>query len=374
MTVGTAKPSVEYIEDGATILFAVPFQFFNSDELIVLRTTSTVDIGTQPLALGADYTVAGGGGDVGSITLTSPSPLVGATLTIKRHTHRSQLLDYEPGDDFPAESHEEGLDRLEMQIQELEDSAIDAEQVRDIMAATLVAGDGIIITVNDADNTITISTRDAAAFPDCVMLSGDQQTWLGDGTELGAGGLDEQDVKNIVASFIKAGSGITVSYDPVTNLFTVTNDAPGGGSISTEDVQDIVGALLEGANGVTVTYNDAGNTLVIDGGGGTGGGGTTTGTALAVTDENLVENNGHMTLSNGLTEQWGKVNVPANGTPIVYFPVAFVSWANVVGSGGNTDVSSPGNCRITNVTNAGFTVVNNNGDSAENFWWRAIGH
>jgi hypothetical protein len=374
MTVGTTTPRVEYIEDGHTTVHPIPFQFFDHEELLVTRIDGTSDVNNHTLALGVDYTVAGGAGEVGSITKATVGTL-GATLRIQRNTRRSQLLDYEPGDDFPAEMHEEGLDRLEMQIQELADGALSVENVRDIIGRTLVAGNGIQIVVNDEANTITISTIAADALidglPDCVMLSGDQQTWDGT-TGTGSGGLSEEDVQDIVADMIKAGASISVAYDDASNTFTITNTSPGGGGgggLDAEGVMDVVAGMLSAGTGIDLNYNDAGNALEIAATGGGGGGG-----GLSVSNQNLVANGGHVTLSNGLILQWGKVDVPGDGTPTVYFPVPYTAFAIPVGSGGYFGPDQPDNCRIFQVSLSNFKVVNNDGDHpTAPFWWISIG-
>jgi hypothetical protein len=374
MTVGTTPPRAEYIEDGVTLVHAIPFQFFLPDEIVVTRLDPP-DVAGGPIAdanehiltLGTDYTVAGGAGDVGSITKTGTGT-VGATLRIQRYTHRSQLMDYEPGDDFPAEMHEEALDRLEMQIQELEDRTLTAEDVRDLIGKTLVAGPGIQIVVNDALNTITISTLDAANFPDCLMLSGDQQAWEGVGDPTGAGGLSEEDVEDIVASLIQAGAGISVTYNDDGNIVTIANTAPGGaegGALTTEDVQDIVAAFIHAGTGVTVTYDDTGNILTIDAAGGGGSG-------LTVADSTLAGATGHYKLSDGFMFQWGVTSIPANSSPKIFYEEAFTSFGVPSGSGGHTGTANPNNIRIVSSALDGFTVCNNDPDPA-NFYWHAMG-
>jgi hypothetical protein len=374
MTVGTATPRVDYVENGVTTFHPVPFQFFDPDELVVTRIDAPdveggpiSDANEHVLVLGADYTVAGGAGDVGSIT-KSTGGIAGATLKIQRYTHRSQLAHYEPGDDFPAAVHEEALDRLEMQIQELEERTLTAEDVRDLIGKTLVAGPGIQIVVNDALNTITISTLDAANFPDCLMLSGDQQAWEGVGDPTGAGGLSEEDVEDIVASLIQAGAGISVVYDDAGNIVTITNTAPGGaegGALTTEDVQDIVAAFIHAGTGVTVTYDDTGNILTIDAAGGGGAG-------LTVADSTLAGAIGHYKLSDGFMFQWGVTSIPANSSPKIFYEEAFASFGVPSGSGGHNGTANPNNIRIVSSALDGFTVCNNDPAPA-NFYWNAMG-
>jgi hypothetical protein len=209
MTVGTQSPRVEYTEDGATTLFAVPYAFFDDTDLVVTRFTGTGthDSDTHVLVLGHDFSVSGGdtgdGPAVGAITLLTAS-VDDAMLRIDRFTKRSQELHYVPGDDFPARSHEDGLDRLEMQIQEMERDNLSLEDIMDAFGEHILkAGAGIRIDYDDDANTITITalTIDEAIadLPDCLMLSGDQQTFTGEDGEGPATGLTAENVRDIVA-------------------------------------------------------------------------------------------------------------------------------------------------------------------------------
>lgn len=116
MTLASTPPTISYIENGVTTVHAVPFQFFASSELVVERIVAGA---VTTLALGSGYTVTGGAGSTGSITKTNGGTS-GATLRIRRATARTQPTDYTPGDRFPAESHERGLDRNVAMVQEVE--------------------------------------------------------------------------------------------------------------------------------------------------------------------------------------------------------------------------------------------------------------
>jgi len=72
--------------------------------------------------------------------------------------------------------------------------------------------------------------------------------------------LQEQ-VQDIVADMLVAGTNITLSYNDPTGKLTIVSGAGGGGGLTTEDVQDIVGALCVASTNMTITYNDAANTL-----------------------------------------------------------------------------------------------------------------
>ena len=110
----TAKAG-PYAGSGTTGPFPVPFRFLDATHLRVIRTAQGVE---TVLALTADYTVTGVGATSGTVTLVAPLP-VGQTLTVVRNVPATQEADYVPGDAFPAESHEEALDKLTMITQQL---------------------------------------------------------------------------------------------------------------------------------------------------------------------------------------------------------------------------------------------------------------
>ena len=118
MTISTTTSSISYSGNGVTTGFAVPFPFFASDELEVIeRVTSTGAETTKVLT--TDYTVVGGDGSTGTVTMLT-APASGRTLTIRRNTDRTQETDYPENDPFPAASHERALDRLTAIVQEVE--------------------------------------------------------------------------------------------------------------------------------------------------------------------------------------------------------------------------------------------------------------
>lgn len=113
----TAKAG-PYAGAGSTGPFTVPFRFLSASHLQVIRT-STSGIDTT-LVLTTDYTVSGVGAASGSVTLTT-ALASGEKLTIVRSVPFTQLADYVNNDAFPAESHEDALDLLTMQTQQLKE-------------------------------------------------------------------------------------------------------------------------------------------------------------------------------------------------------------------------------------------------------------
>lgn len=128
MTVAALTSSISYLENGVTLAFPAPFRFLTGG-LLVDRVLTTGAIVT--LVLGVDYTVSGGTTDTGG-TVTLVASVSGATLRIRRVTPRAQMMNYTPGDTFPAESHEAALDRS-MLIDQEQDRRIDDTTLRALL-------------------------------------------------------------------------------------------------------------------------------------------------------------------------------------------------------------------------------------------------
>lgn len=117
MTVSSEQSSVTYVGNGVTVLFAIPYYFLEKTHITVSLVSSTGAV--IPKVLDVDYTVSGAGNQAGgSLTFTVAPPNL-STLVILREVPVTQLTDYQPNDDFPAESHERALDKLTMIAQQL---------------------------------------------------------------------------------------------------------------------------------------------------------------------------------------------------------------------------------------------------------------
>lgn len=70
-------------------------------------------------------------------------------------------------------------------------------------------------------------------------------------------------VQDIVAAFVVAGTGVTVTYDDVANTYTINASGGGTGTTDAEIVRDTIGAALVAGAGVQITVNDVGDTITI---------------------------------------------------------------------------------------------------------------
>ncbi len=120
MTVSTTIIKNFHNGNGSTTNFAYQFRILeDTDLLVIIRTNSTGAEATKTLS--THYTVAGAGdASGGSITFTAGNiPASGETVVIRRNVPQTQAIDYIANDPFPAETHEEGLDRSTMVAQQV---------------------------------------------------------------------------------------------------------------------------------------------------------------------------------------------------------------------------------------------------------------
>lgn len=129
MTVSTTSNKVTRDGDGTVLTFSYDFKIFADGDLdVYIRDTN----GTETLqTINTNYTVTGAGNDAGGnvVFQSGQAPAATDKVIIQRKLALTQGTDYVANDPFPAESHEEALDRLTFitqQIQEEVDRSIKA--------------------------------------------------------------------------------------------------------------------------------------------------------------------------------------------------------------------------------------------------------
>ena len=123
MTVSSTTTKNSYSGNASTTVFAYGFKIFDDDDItVIIRTDSTGAETTKTKT--THYTVSNvGNASGGNVTFTSGNtPASGETVVLIRNTARTQLTDYTPNDPFPADSHEDALDKLTLITQELEEN------------------------------------------------------------------------------------------------------------------------------------------------------------------------------------------------------------------------------------------------------------
>jgi hypothetical protein len=121
MTVSSTTVKNSYSGNSSTTVFAYSFKIFADTDLQVIIRSSTGTETTKSLT--THYTVSGAGdASGGNVTFTSGNtPATGETVVIRRAVPQTQAIDYIANDPFPAESHEEGLDRATMTTQQVQE-------------------------------------------------------------------------------------------------------------------------------------------------------------------------------------------------------------------------------------------------------------
>jgi len=121
MTISSTTVKNSYSGDGSTTTFSYTFKIFqDSDIQVIIRSAN----GTETTkTITTHYTVTGAGNSGGgSVIFTSGNiPTSTQTVVLRRNIPQTQAIDYIANDPFPAESHEEGLDRATMAIQQLQE-------------------------------------------------------------------------------------------------------------------------------------------------------------------------------------------------------------------------------------------------------------
>ena len=121
MTISSTTVKNSYSGNGTLDTFNYTFKIFaDADIQVIIRdATATETVKT----LTTHYTVTGAGNaNGGTIVFTSGNiPTATETVVIRRTSPQTQAIDYIANDPFPAESHEEGLDRSMMAVQQLQE-------------------------------------------------------------------------------------------------------------------------------------------------------------------------------------------------------------------------------------------------------------
>lgn len=121
MTISSTTVKNSYSGNGTLDTFNYTFKVFaDADIQVIIRDASATE---TVKTLTTHYTVTGAGSaSGGTIVFTAGNiPNATETVVIRRASPQTQAIDYIANDPFPAESHEEGLDRSMMAIQQLQE-------------------------------------------------------------------------------------------------------------------------------------------------------------------------------------------------------------------------------------------------------------
>ena len=271
MTVSTTTIKNSYSGNGSTTAFAYTFKVFASTELkVYIRVDAT---GVETLKAegtgSANYGVSGVGETGGGTVTFVTAPASGETVVIIRDTALTQLTDYQPADPFPADSHENALDKLTNIAQELSEEMdrtlkvskttsittpeITADAATRANAFLVFSSDGESLTTSTSAATQHLGTDGSASLPYYSFTSDPNSGWFrigADNVGLSLGGTKRVDygTAGMAVTGTITSSGI-LSVDDTTDTTSGTS-----GSIHTDGGVGIAKKLFVG--GVTTVGDD----------------------------------------------------------------------------------------------------------------------
>ena len=144
MTISSTTVKNSYSGNGTLDTFNYTFKVFaDADLQVIIRDASATE---TVKTLTTHYTVTGAGSaSGGTVVFTAGNiPTATETVVIRRASPQTQAIDYIANDPFPAESHEEGLDRSMMAIQQLQeeiDRSIKLSRTNTMTSTEFTVGD-----------------------------------------------------------------------------------------------------------------------------------------------------------------------------------------------------------------------------------------
>lgn len=222
MTVSSKVSSIIYSCDGVTTEFDVPFRFLEDQDL-QLSIQNTDGIVTN-LVLNSDYTVTGANADNGGkVHLTHPAPAQ-SKLSILRVVDLLQETDYRENERFPAESHERALDKLTMEVQQLQeqsDRSIKLDVFSDVEPDVLI---GYVERIWDSVDNIDIIANDKANMDTVALNISDVNTTatnIADVSNVSNSIGNVNTVANISANVTTVANNISDVNAAVTNMAAI---------------------------------------------------------------------------------------------------------------------------------------------------------
>jgi len=363
MTVSSTTTKVSYSGDGSTAVFAYTFKVFNASELVVITRVDATGVETTE-TLNTAYIVDGvenaNGGNVTfkyntgnpsdpNYSVTDYRPQTGETVVIKRVLPLTQTTDYTPNDPFPAEVHEEALDKLtfmsQQQQEEIDRSFKFAETdagtasipVASERANKYLAFDaeGNVVAAQGSTSDVIASTFGASLIDDADASAARTTLGLGSLSTLSTVGSSQIDADSVTTSELNiSGNGTSGQY--------VTSD--GDGSFSYTTPPAFAGRLINiqsfTASGTYTPHASALQAIVYVQGAGGGGGGSDSDDAA----QSAVGAGGN----GGAYIQSGLIDVSAGSySSTITVGAGGAGGANAVGADGADSVYNDGTISLT---------------------------
>lgn len=161
MTLSSSVNKVIYTGNGSTATYAYTFKILDEEDLIVTRVVIATGVETDQV-LTTDYTVTGvGNPSGGNVILVAGNLPSTQKLVVRRVVDMIQEVDYVENDPFPAETHEEALDRLTMMCQQLQEQVDRSVQVG--LTGTVQTAEELSAAIADAQAAATAAAASASS-------------------------------------------------------------------------------------------------------------------------------------------------------------------------------------------------------------------
>ena len=260
-------PRVSYTVSTSTTSFAVPFEFFDDADLVVV-------VGGTTKTLTTHYTVSGGNGATGTVTMTSGNAVSSGTVIIFRDIDFKRTTDFPTSGAFPIATLNTELDRniaLFDDLQDRIDRSIRLTDNDDASTMTIPvkasrlgkilwfnATTGVVEAVG---NSSTITTIQDAIGDNTLTLTGTiTYGSLSDGTITITAFVDEDDMSSNSATLVPTQQSVKAYVDSQVTAqdLDATTDS---GTIAI----DLDSETLTIAGGEGIDTSATGNTITIAG-------------------------------------------------------------------------------------------------------------
>ena len=232
MTISTQDSKVNYQGNGQTTVFQIPFPFLENNQIYVQKKDAEGNLINYTYA--TDYTVTGAGEENGGSVTLNVAPEQGSTISIYRDVPLTQEVDYRENEIFPAETHEEALDKLTMEVQQIQeqlDRSVKVDRFSDVDPDIIVkeiervydSTDNIDIVANNINNVNAVGDNIA----NVNTVAGDIDSVVTTATNV-------EDVKTVAQN--KASLNITAAN--ITDVKTVAKDIASVNTTAT-NIEDV---------------------------------------------------------------------------------------------------------------------------------------
>ncbi len=176
MSVDTLNTTTVAQGDSSTTTFPITFDFLANEQIKVKTTTADVE---AFLVEGVDFTLEGGN-PATEVEMTT-APDTDTEVTVYRDTPKLQDTDYQDTGAFPAEAHEDALDKIVMMIQEVAAALSDVEAGAASAEATELTSQEVSaaeeITVGSSDPILVKRLIGAVADAEVGSIADGQAPW-----------------------------------------------------------------------------------------------------------------------------------------------------------------------------------------------------